>query len=127
MDPRYLDHFHSPRGAGDLERPSARVEVENPVCGDQLTLAIRIEDDRVSELAWRVRGCSGAIAAASALHERVRGRALSEARALDAPALEELLGPVPALKRHGLDLALDGLRTALAQAITSSSSPGARP
>ena len=116
MDPRYLDHFRAPRGVGDLARPTARVEVENPVCGDQLTLALRVEGERVVELAWRVRGCSGAIAAASALHERVRGRTLAEAHGLGPAALEELLGPLPPLKRHGLELALDGLRAALISA-----------
>jgi nitrogen fixation NifU-like protein len=114
VDPRFLNHFRSPRGAGDLAQPTARVAVENPVCGDQLSLAVRVEDGCVVDLAWRVRGCSGAIAAASALHELATARTLDEARALDAAALEAVLGPVPALKRHGLDLALDGLRAALA-------------
>lgn len=115
MDPRFLDHFQAPRGAGELPRPDARVQVSNPVCGDELTLDLALAEGRISGLAWRVRGCSGAIAAASALHERARGRTPGEAAAIDEAALEALLGPLPALKRHGLTLALDGLRAALAR------------
>ena len=119
MDPRFLDHFQAPRGAGELTRPDARVQVSNPVCGDELTLDRGLAEGRIAALAWRVRGCSGAIAAASALHERARGRTPAEAAAIDEAALEALLGPLPALKRHGLTLALDGLRAALARLTTN--------
>ncbi|MBX3465588.1 MAG: iron-sulfur cluster assembly scaffold protein [Planctomycetes bacterium] len=113
MDP-FTDHFQSPRNVGDLARPDARVEVDNPVCGDRLTLALRVEGGRVVEVAWRVLGCSGAIAAASAMSEQVKGRDLAAAGAVDRDAIDRALGGLPALKRHGADLAAQGLRAALA-------------
>ncbi len=113
MDP-FTDHFKAPRNVGDLARPDARVDVDNPVCGDRLTLALRVEADQVAEVAWRVLGCSGAIAAASAMSELVKGRAVAEAAAVDRDAIDGALGGLPALKRHGADLAAEGLRAALA-------------
>jgi nitrogen fixation NifU-like protein len=112
-----MDHFHHPRNVGDLASPGAtRVEVENPICGDRLTLTIRVEADRVAEVAWRVLGCSGAIAAASAMSELVKGRELRSAVAVDRDAVDRALGGLPALKRHGADLAADGLAAALRKA-----------
>ncbi len=113
MDP-FTDHFKAPRNVGDLARPDARVDVDNPVCGDRLTLALRVEAGAVAEVAWRVLGCSGAIAAASAMSELVKGRAVDEAAAVDREAIDRALGGLPALKRHGADLAAEGLRAALA-------------
>lgn len=112
MEP-FTDHFRAPRNVGELARFDARVEVDNPVCGDRLTLELRLEADRVAEVAWRVLGCSGAIAAASAMSELVKGRVLAEAAAIDRDAIDEALGGLPALKRHGADLAADGLAKAL--------------
>lgn len=112
MDP-FTDHFKAPRNVGELARFDARVEVDNPVCGDRLTLQLRLEAGRVAEVAWRVLGCSGAIAAASAMSELVKGRDLVGAAAIDRDAIDGALGGLPALKRHGADLAADGLAKAL--------------
>lgn len=114
MDSRFLDHFKAPRNAGDLPDATARVEVENPVCGDRLTVAVRVEGDVLAAVAWRAQGCAGAIAAASAMSELARGRPLADAAGVDRDAIDAALGGLPALKRHGADLAADGLRAALA-------------
>lgn len=116
MDPRFLDHFQNPRHVGELDDPDARVEVENPVCGDQLTLCLGLSGDVVAAIAYRVRGCSGAVAAASVMSELALGRSTAQARGLDRDTISEALGGLPALKRHGADLAADGLRQALDEA-----------
>ena len=89
MDPRFLDHFQRPRNVGEA----------------------------VAEVAYRVQGCSGAIAAASALSELARGQTLQAARGLDRDAVSAALGELPTLKRHGADLAADGLQAALDAAL----------
>jgi nitrogen fixation NifU-like protein len=114
MNPRFLDHFQNPRHVGRLSEPTAEVEVSNPVCGDELTLGVRVEAQRLAEVAFRVRGCSGAIAAASALCELIAGKSVSGARAVDREVVDQALGGLPTLKRHGADLAAEGLQRALA-------------
>ncbi|MGE0712588.1 MAG: iron-sulfur cluster assembly scaffold protein [Planctomycetota bacterium] len=114
MNPVFLDHFQHPRHVGRLAAPDAEVSLENPVCGDQLTLGLRVQAGAVAEVAFQVRGCSGAIAAASALCELVQGRALAAVAEIDRDAVDQALGGLPALKRHGADLAAAGLRQALA-------------
>ena len=79
MDPRFLDHFQHPRHVGELDDPDARVEVENPVCGDRLTLCLGLSGDVVRAIAYRVRGCSGAVAAASVMSELALGQPVAKA------------------------------------------------
>lgn len=114
LDPRYLDHFQNPRHATRLEDPDVEVSTENPVCGDELTLGLRVREGRIEDLGFRARGCSGSIASASALCELVLGQPLAFAAEVDRATLEEALGSLPQLKRHGADLAVDALRRALA-------------
>ena len=106
-----LDHFKNPRNAGDLAGATAKVEVSNPVCGDVLQLAVRIENDRVAEARFLCRGCTTSIACASLLTEQLRGRTLAEARSLTAKSLSQSLGQLPAATFHGAELAADAVQT----------------
>lgn len=125
LDARYLDHFQHPRHATRLEAPDVEVSAENPVCGDELTLGLRLAGDRIEALGFRARGCSGSIAAASVLCELAQGQTLSEAAKLDRATVDAALGGLPQLKRHGADLAVDALRRALAAASAASPHPPA--
>ena len=116
MDPRYLDHFNNPRNVGELDDPHGTCTVENPVCGDRIQMTVRLANDRISSIAYTVQGCSGAIAAASAMCELVGGKTVSEASAVDRDVIAAALGGLPTLKRHGADLAAEGLRAVLADA-----------
>jgi len=60
-----LEHFRNPRNSGDLDTATHRVEVANPVCGDVLQLAARVEDGQIREARFLCRGCTTAIACAS--------------------------------------------------------------
>src|ERR1700720_3860553 len=100
-----LDHFQNPRNAGELPGADVRVEVSNPVCGDILHLAARVEDGRIAEARFLCRGCTTSIACASLLTEQLRGRTLAEARAITAQSLSEALGGLPEATLHGAELA----------------------
>ena len=123
LDPRYLDHFRRPRHAARLAEPDVEVSSENPVCGDRLTLGLNVREGRIAELGYAVRGCSGSIAAASALSELACGLTPREAAGLDRDAVDAALGGLPQLKRHGADLAADALRQALAALAAAPVSP----
>jgi nitrogen fixation NifU-like protein len=105
-----LDHFRNPRNAGELPGADAAVEVSNPVCGDILQLAVRLEGDRIAEARFLCRGCTTAIACASLLTEQLRGRALSESRSVTPESLSKALGGLPPATFHGAQLAADALR-----------------
>jgi len=108
-----LDHFQHPRNAGELSGADAKVEVSNPVCGDVLQLALRIDGERILEARFLCRGCTTSIACASLLTEQLRDRTLGEARSLNAESLSYLLGGLPAATFHGAELAADAIATIL--------------
>jgi NifU-like protein involved in Fe-S cluster formation len=115
-----LDHFRNPRNAGELPDASATVQVSNPVCGDILKLSARFVDGRIVEARFLCRGCTTAIACASALTEQLQGRTPGEARTITAESLSELLGGLPAATFHGAQLAADGVVALLAKLAPSS-------
>jgi nitrogen fixation protein NifU and related proteins len=106
-----LEHFKNPRNAGDLSGATAKVEVSNPVCGDVLQLAVRIENDRIAEARFLCRGCTTSIACASLLTEQLRGRTVVEARSISAQSLSQSLNGLPAATFHGAELAADAVQT----------------
>jgi nitrogen fixation NifU-like protein len=110
-----LDHFRNPRNAGELSDATAVAEVSNPVCGDILKLAVRVENGRIAEARFLCRGCTTAIACASLLTEQLSGCALPEARRITAESLSEALGGLPPAAFHGAQLAVDAVSALLGQ------------
>jgi nitrogen fixation protein NifU and related proteins len=108
-----LDHFQNPRNAGELPGADAKVEVSNPVCGDVLQLAVRIEGKRITDARFLCRGCTTSIACASLLTEQLHDRTLAEARSVTAQSLSQALGGLPAATFHGAELAADAVETML--------------
>jgi nitrogen fixation NifU-like protein len=76
-----LDHYRRPRNKGPLEAPDATAERRNPLCGDELTVAVALDGDRVRDVRFTGRGCSISQASASMLTEAVRGHTRAEAAA----------------------------------------------
>jgi nitrogen fixation protein NifU and related proteins len=108
-----LDHFRNPRNAGELPGADASVEVRNPVCGDILQLAARVENGRIAEARFLCRGCTTSIACASLITEELQGRTLAEALSLTAQSLAEALGGLPPATLHGAELAADAVQALL--------------
>ena len=108
-----LDHFQNPRNAGEIQNPDARVQIENPACGDVLELSAKIEGGRIVAIRFRAKGCVSAMACASALTEMVNGRTLEEARGLRREMVVEKVGGLPEASSHAAYLAIDALRELL--------------
>ncbi len=112
---KLLDHFEHPRNAGDLMEPHARAIVENPACGDVLGLEIRVEDDRITEIAFKAKGCVPAMACASAVTDLVRGKSICEAASVTKEAVRAAVESVPPASGHALDLAVEAVQAVLKQ------------
>ncbi len=107
------EHVRAPRNVGEPAGANAEAEDENPVCGDQLHVWLRVEGERIKAMGWEARGCAPAVAAASATSELVTGMSLAEAREVDRDRVAEALGGLPARKMHGAMLAVSTLRKAI--------------
>jgi nitrogen fixation NifU-like protein len=109
-----LDHAENPRNQGALEDANARGYQMNPVCGDTLALALRIEDGRIAAARFQAEGCTASIATSSIITEMATGLTLDEALALSHEDVSEAAGGLPASKIHSAALVIDALRRAIA-------------
>ena len=109
-NPQVIEHLVRPRNAGELERPSGVGESGDAACGDVARFTVRISDNRLGDVRYKVYGCAACIAAGSALSELVSGRRLVEAARVSKADLEGALGgSLPEGKEHALTLVLDAL------------------
>ncbi|MBX9666255.1 MAG: SUF system NifU family Fe-S cluster assembly protein [Candidatus Obscuribacterales bacterium] len=74
-----LDHYHNPRNHGIIDNPSAKVEGVNPLCGDELTLYLTVENGTVVDVKLEAKGCSINTASGSMMTEAVVGKSVDEA------------------------------------------------
>jgi nitrogen fixation NifU-like protein len=111
--PLLLEHFQRPRNVGELPPPAIVVEVSNPACGDILRLSARIQDERIVETAYKVRGCTASIAAGSVLTELIRTRTRNELKTLQAAEIADALGGLPSESSHAAVLAADSVKALL--------------
>jgi len=79
-----VDHDRAPRHAGALADATHEATVDNPLCGDVVTVHARLAGDTLADLRCEARGCALSRAAASIMTTRVLGQPISEARALAA-------------------------------------------
>jgi nitrogen fixation protein NifU and related proteins len=73
-----LDHYRTPHGAGLRDPFDAESTQINPTCGDEITLRLRLEGDKVAEISHETLGCSISQASASVLTDLVVGRSVEE-------------------------------------------------
>ena len=73
-----LDHYRSPRNTATVEEPDIDLEVNNPFCGDEFHIQLKVDDDSVSQVGITGRGCAISQASASLLAELVKGKSASE-------------------------------------------------
>jgi nitrogen fixation NifU-like protein len=77
-----LDHNRSPRNYGRLENANRKVEGHNPLCGDQLTVWLRVEGEQIQDVAFEGSGCAISKASASLMTSAVKGKSRQEAEGL---------------------------------------------
>ena len=100
-----LDHFEHPRNRRELDDADIEEYIDNPLCGDQVTVYARVQDGAFEEVSFTGRGCSISQASASMLTEQLTGKSREEAEEKIEAFLEmmrteekEDLGELAALK-----------------------------
>jgi nitrogen fixation NifU-like protein len=77
-----LDHAKRPMNMGVLEGATVTVPADNPTCGDEVTLQLRVADGRIEDVRFTGQGCAICMASASMMTRAVKGKACEEAGAL---------------------------------------------
>jgi nitrogen fixation NifU-like protein len=98
-----LDHGRHPRNFGKLEHPSHFAHGHNPLCGDKVTVYLKLDGDRIDDVMFEGRGCAISTASSSLMTEVLKGKTVEEANQIfrsfhakvtggEVPALPEPLG-----------------------------------
>ena len=109
-----LDHYKNPKNFGELSEADLEFEDRNPLCGDELTMQLLVEDGKIKELRWHGQGCAISQAAASIASEELVGMPVDKAAKLDADWMLEHMGiEISATRRKCALLNLKVLRGAV--------------
>ena len=73
-----LDHYRNPRNKGRLDNPDLSAEGVNPLCGDEITIELAFEGDRVADVGIEGQGCSISQSSASMMSEAIKGKTKDE-------------------------------------------------
>lgn len=87
-----LDHFEHPRNKGRMEDADVQLGGGNPGCGDLITMYLKIDDERVSQVSFEGEGCTISQAGGSIVTELIEGKTLDEVKALGTETMIEEMG-----------------------------------
>jgi len=112
---KVLDHFMHPHNVGKMENPDASATEGSPACGDQVTVYLKVDEEKktIEDVSFISYGCASNIATASIITDLAKGKTLDEAKKITWKDAMEALDGLPPVKVHCSVLAADTLQTAI--------------
>jgi nitrogen fixation NifU-like protein len=110
---KVMEHFSNPRNVGEIEDADGVGTVGNPVCGDLMTIYIKVKDNIIEDIKFKTFGCGAAIATSSMVTEMAMGKTLEEALKISRNDVADELEGLPPVKMHCSNLAADALKAAI--------------
>lgn len=108
-----MDHFKTPRNVGIIEDADGVGEIGNPLCGDMMTIYLKIANDKIDDIKFQTFGCGAAIAVSSMLTEIAKGKTIEEAKKISNKDVAKALDGLPKNKLHCSNLGADALHAAI--------------
>ena len=105
-----LEHSRNPHHFGRLSSPDATAEGNNPLCGDRLTVYLRLQEEKIKEASFEGVGCAICMASASIMTDRISGQEVKSARS-SIRMLENMLSGDQESRVEGPMAALAGVRS----------------
>ena len=110
---KVMENFKNPKNTGEIPDADGVGTVGNPVCGDMMTMYIKIKDNRIVDIKFKTFGCGAAIATSSMTTEMAKGKTLEEALKISRQDVATELNGLPPVKMHCSNLAADALHAAI--------------
>jgi nitrogen fixation NifU-like protein len=110
---KVMDHFKNPRNMGEIPNADGVGTVGNPVCGDLMTIYIKVKDNQLEDIKFKTFGCGSAIATSSMITELAKGKTLEEGLKISRANVADSLGGLPPVKMHCSNLSADALHAAI--------------
>lgn len=99
-----LDHYRRPRNKGELPDATTSVIMKNPLCGDEVTLQVRLEGDTIEDVRFSGRGCSISQASASMMTQLVKGKSAADIEKLGEKFRDLVMGTADANQENQSEL-----------------------
>ena len=109
-----IDHFCNPRNAGEIKEASGIGDGGDSNCGDTIRLYIKVEENVITGVGFKVCGCVAAIASASMTTVLIKGKTVNEALQITNKDISNALGGLPEQKRHCSVLGEEAIKNAVA-------------
>ena len=104
----------NPRNVGEIENADGVGMYGSPVCGDMMSISIKVgEDGRIADAKFKTFGCGSAIASSSIATEMMKGKTIDEALEISNKKIVGELGGLPAVKMHCSVLADQAIKSAI--------------
>jgi len=110
---KVMEHFKNPKNTGEIHDADGVGTVGNPVCGDLMTMYIKVKENKITDIKFKTFGCGAAIATSSMTTEMAKGKTLEEALKITRADVATSLGGLPPVKMHCSNLAADALHAAI--------------
>jgi nitrogen fixation NifU-like protein len=110
---KVMEHFRNPHNMGEIPNADGVGTVGNPVCGDMMTIYIKVKDDHIEDIKFKTFGCGAAVATSSMVTDLAKGKTLEEAMKITRGDVADELGGLPPIKMHCSNLAADALHVAI--------------
>lgn len=87
-----LDHYKKPHNLGEIKNPDIKFTESNPLCGDVITVDLKLNDHKVNDVKFRGSGCAISQSAMSMLSDEIKGKSLEEVKNIKREDIVRLLG-----------------------------------
>ena len=110
---KVMEYFMNPRNVGEIENADGTGTYGSPVCGDMMSISIKVDNDRITDAKFKTFGCGSAIASSSIATEMMKGKTIEEALEITNGQIVSELGGLPATKIHCSVLADQAIKSAI--------------
>ncbi|MFH0752548.1 MAG: iron-sulfur cluster assembly scaffold protein [archaeon] len=110
---KVIEIFKKPKFVGEIKNPSGVGEVGNAVCGDMMTVYIKVKDNKITDIKFKTFGCVAAIASSEALCALAKGKTIEKALKITSQDIADYLGGLPNVKHHCSILGSSALKKAI--------------
>ncbi len=87
-----LDHYKNPHNHGEIKNPDIKFTENNPLCGDVITVNLKINNHKIEDVKFRGRGCAISQSAMSMLSDEISGKTLEKIRDIKREDIVHMLG-----------------------------------
>ena len=109
-----IDHFSNPRNVGEMVDANGIGDAGDPSCGDTMRLYIKVEENVITGVSFKICGCVAALASASVTTVLVKGKTIDEALMITNKDISDAQGGLPEQKLHCSVLGAEAIRNAVA-------------